>query len=874
MAFDGPRALLLAVFLFFLFLSPDTRNASPSRQRDFDEQVASERLALKVLNESSYTGFDTANDRWLNLTGLRKNDGYAWDLLPKVQERVKEQFQTIISNSPFATRVGNKSTGPTGTISQEHGLDVYSSSPSSMIPFKDPLPMYNNVTSIIRGEWIRSKVAKGYVPGMLNVTRLAPKIGYTNLKYHRNITGPTGDLQINLVEQSSADDLPSDPGLIRRIKGDLEFKDETSSGDGWDVTMFGVHYPLQGSIVLSTTSEKFAGIFALPHFTCSARAFELAQEILGTGLNDTINKQETSFDAALNPWSSSPNNPSESLFPIPKCEFIVYLQQHPFNDPSIVFQDLEDQLRFPAGTPTASVPKIKMSALIFSPDCGFVLESKGPPDYSPADGSHLNGKKIEAYIRAARNFIVVLALLVCIEVLLLKRQMNEVSTPSTKSRISFYTTAMMALGDGFMLMSLVVVGLFVDTLFLPLAATAFLSFLCVSFFGMKFLMDIWTVQAPERQERERERQRLRNQRNAAAVTDPALGRTGLPASSTVDGIPPIITTAGPDSLPLPATARRRADNTTATPIILPPDQDLDAAEVENAVTATTPTTTALGSARREMGALYSKFYFLLLAILSLSSNAISWPDTARSIYCNALAFLYLSFWTPQIYRNLMRNCRKALSWRFVIGQSLLRLSPFFYFYVWDDNILFIETDVRAIFALSSWVWIQIFVLASQEAVGPRFLVPDGWAPPAYDYHPILREAADGDEAGSNMPVGFTEASVASPTSPVVASSGLASSPTTKTRPSRRQNKDDTSKRKFDCAICTDSFEVPVVPTPTATAADGDGAASSSLSSSITIFARRAYMVTPCRHIFHSGCLEGWMRYRLQCPICREGLPPL
>jgi len=30
------------------------------------------------------------------------------------------------------------------------------------------------------------------------------------------------------------------------------------------------------------------------------------------------------------------------------------------------------------------------------------------------------------------------------------------------------------------------------------------------------------------------------------------------------------------------------------------------------------------------------------------------------------------------------------------------------------------------------------------------------------------------------------------------------------------------------------------------------------------------MVTPCRHVFHSNCLEGWMRFRLQCPNCRYG----
>jgi hypothetical protein len=63
------------------------------------------------------------------------------------------------------------------------------------------------------------------------------------------------------------------------------------------------------------------------------------------------------------------------------------------------------------------------------------------------------------------------------------------------------------------------------------------------------------------------------------------------------------------------------------------------------------------------------------------------------------------------------------------------------------------------------------------------------------------------------------------------------------------------------------LEVPIVEA-------GGSAADASLGGSAGLLARRMYMVTPCRHIFHSACLEGWMKYRLQCPICRETLPPL
>lgn len=223
----------------------------------------------------------------------------------------------------------------------------------------------------------------------------------------------------------------------------------------------------------------------------------------------------------------------------------------------------------------------------------------------------------------------------------------------------------------------------------------------------------------------------------------------------------------------------------------------------------------------------------------------------RSLYTNALAFVYLSFWTTQIHRNVIRNCRKALRWEFVVGQSVLRLAPIAFFYTVPNNVLFVRNDINAAYVLAGWVWIQICALISQEILGPRFFVPNGWAPPAYDYHPILRE--EDEEAGSIMPIGFTQAT-ADPTSP------------TATKPGESKEK---GKKIFDCAICTEDIEVPVVPS----AGNGDGESVTSIAAS-TIFSRRAYMVTPCRHIFHSQCLEGWMRYRLQCPICRENLPPL
>lgn len=554
-------------------------------------------------------------------------------------------------------------------------------------------------------------------------------------------------------------------------------------------------------------SFRFPGIFALPHFAINENEFSLAQGLLNQTVNAVLAQEASSLNIPyFAPWTSSPDNPTELLFPTPHCEYIVYLQQYPTTLPATDLDALEQELRFPTGAPMPAMPALRMSALMFSPDCGFVLESRGQPDYMSHDGSHLIGPKLESYIKMARRSIFALALIICAELFLSIRQMNETSTPSTRSRVSFYTIAMMNFGDGLAFVGLAAVAITNDVAFLPLISTTFLSFLCVGVFGMKFMMDIWAVQAPERLEGQR--------RNAAT-----------------------------DNMPSPATARRAPDNSPTT-VILPPDQDFAVDETENA----TRIQRAVGSAQNETCAIYTQFYFVLFGISFLSLHASTWPTTLRSIYTNSLAFCNLSFWVPQIHRNIIRNCRQALRWEFVIGQSILRLTPLVYLYTVEGNVLFVEVDRYSAIALIGWVWVQIWALISQEVLGPRFCIPNDWAPPAYDYHPILRE--DDSEAGSSMPIGFTVAESSSSASTIGTSND--------------------GKKLFDCAICMQTLQVDVVPSA-AEIKRGDGNASSSATN---IFGRRAYMVTPCRHIFHSRCLQGWMRYRLQCPICRENLPPL
>ncbi|KAI9827752.1 MAG: hypothetical protein M1832_004241 [Thelocarpon impressellum] len=833
---DSPHVILIIVLILFLFLTPDVQQPAADRRRELSRAIGREKNAVDVLKGSRYGDLDPPHWRWLNLTGLRKTDGYAWDLLQPVKDAASSQLDGLAGEGGLDKLNGGIDNGAANGTDGAHNVAAAQTTPSE-------IPLYRNVTGLVRGKWARSKLAMARPAPEVNLTALVPDIGYAAHGYKGNITGSSGDVQIKLDEKTG-EMWTQGEGNIRPISATMTIKDETTSGDGWEISLHGVHYPDFGGIVMTTTSEKFAGLFALPHFTLSQHTYSLAQALLDKILSETINKQESS-----NPWSSSPGNTAEAATPVPRCEYLVYIQQHPTSvldrsrrrespaESSELLRLIEGELRFPSGAPVPKAPQLTMSMVVFSPDCGFVLESKGPPRFAPQEGLHLRGPKVETYMRLAKNYALMYGLLCSAQILLLIRQMARASTPSTVSRVSLYAIGIMAMGDGFASMTFLTVSMFVDAAFLTLVTTAFLSFIGVSFFGMKFLMEIWTVQAPERTRRERQGA-ANNNVNAASSQRPSL--------------PAVVNTpAEADTLPPPATALP-ADNLGATPVILPPDQDLDAVEAEDAATTATPGTAGNVNTRREIGALYSRFYILLMAMIFLSLHATSWPTNLRSAYTNVLAFSYFSFWVPQIYRNIMRNTRKALAWEFVVGESVMRLLPFMYLYSVTDNILFVRPDRRAAVLLAGWVWVQMLLLVSQDLAGPRCFTPKGWAPPAYDYHPVLR--ADDLEAGLMMELGSSQ----------IIDGGEGNPGTSGSAGERSKEK---PTRTFDCAICTEHVEVPIVPS----GGDGQNLGGTGLAGNRL---RRSYMVTPCHHLYHSHCLEGWLRYRLQCPVCRSPCPPI
>lgn len=193
-----------------------------------------------------------------------------------------------------------------------------------------------------------------------------------------------------------------------------------------------------------------------------------------------------------------------------------------------------------------------------------------------------------------------------------------------------------------------------------------------------------------------------------------------------------------------------------------------------------------------------------------------------------------SYWVPHFFRNTLKNRRRTLLWEFVFGTSLVRLIPVVYLCLNPSNPFRHGKDPVLVYLLTSWLLIQIFMLYLQTRLGPRFWVNDRWLPEQYNYHPVM--------CISDLEHGFASDILAN-MKPHTAGSNV-------------------SICEMDCAICMSGLSFPILAT-------NDTKEKKSYESMM-----KECLVTPCHHIFHASCLESWMIYKLQCPVCRCALPPI
>lgn len=230
--------------------------------------------------------------------------------------------------------------------------------------------------------------------------------------------------------------------------------------------------------------------------------------------------------------------------------------------------------------------------------------------------------------------------------------------------------------------------------------------------------------------------------------------------------------------------------------------------------------------------LYGRFFFTLIVSIFILLSSLLWPKGIRTVFEYSVLILLNSYWIPQICRNAVKGSDPRrrrhngyqslqngdtnsipLLWSFIIGTSVLRLVPIVYVFTYPSNVFRHDRDVKFAVLLSLWMLFQLLVLYSQDLLGSRWFLPQHVIPDGYHYHRAVPQSI-------LMEYGSED-------------------------------------NCFVCPICMTDTPVYVEEVKETHKVD-----------------IQSYMITPCSHIFHTECLENWMSYKLQCPVCRAPLPPL
>ncbi|KAA1098395.1 hypothetical protein PGT21_034606 [Puccinia graminis f. sp. tritici] len=507
---------------------------------------------------------------------------------------------------------------------------------------------------------------------------------------------------------------------------------------------------------------------------------------------------------------------------VANCTFLIYGGLTPLSTTTTQtaesLMEYERSLVEPTGA-SLTVPSPGhpiLQTLMVSPNCGLVLES--------GEMSVLLGP---SFWSKTRNYGWVAGLVLGLQCWLLVWQMDSRQSPSSLSRMSYFSLVAQIIMDAWtfsshLTLAVVTNNSSTETLLVP----AFFACLNAILFGMRYgaLIRIHepspTVDPANRSQ--------------APVEDSHIGRdTDYVQVPTTDLVDP------PNVEPSPAPA-------------LPPRQSRFRSLLN-----------ALKSllAHRPLVLISIVAIFLLIVPFLL----YSWQPLVLSIL--------FSYWIPQIVHNVQHGTsRRGLRKRYVLGTTLCRL--FLPLYIWGcpNNVLFVTAN--------PWIWMialyslsQAMILILQDYLGARFFLL-GFCfsyEPMWDYHPVKLPTKVDLEQGGSVSNGEKMPECVICFEPIDV---LPSSPTSSTVSSldHQQSLHNHHHRQSS----HDSSESPLLRHIPSTTFASSAFPFSSSSSDVhhSLFSRWSYMVPPCHHIAHTKCLEGWLAIKSECPVCRRPLPPI
>ena len=208
--------------------------------------------------------------------------------------------------------------------------------------------------------------------------------------------------------------------------------------------------------------------------------------------------------------------------------------------------------------------------------------------------------------------------------------------------------------------------------------------------------------------------------------------------------------------------------------------------------------------------------------------------------------IYILFWLSQILHSIITGTRPPMSRKYIFYNTISKLFLPIYIKSYEGNIFELKPSYIKVWTIVFIVFIEMVILLLQKTFGARIILPKKFRKSVnYDYYK--------DNVNANLHISKN------PTC-VICLENLNSNIDENFNVINQKNKNKKCllNKILNCYIFTPLFYK----------------INRWLNNIEGKPMKKKYMVTPCDHVFHTICLEKWLKMKSECPYCRRILPPL
>jgi hypothetical protein len=279
-----------------------------------------------------------------------------------------------------------------------------------------------------------------------------------------------------------------------------------------------------------------------------------------------------------------------------------------------------------------------------------------------------------------------------------------------------------------------------------------------------------------------------------------------------------------------------------------------------------------------------------------------------SLFINnsGIIFISLILWFPQIIYNMLSNNKYGFPFIFILANSIDRLLYPLYFRAYDNNIFGLRTNYNIFILAVIIVILSIGILLKQTFSGPRFMLPYKWQENKNEFYkdfdeiknickdineecviclmPIcpdnatqMVEMKDNNNMDENSTENNSENNINDDNMKEISENNILNS-------NEENNISDDNK-----LLIKEENEVIIKIEDINQKINNKNKCENffgKLKLKLKEFFKynffyfykasnninnKPYILTPCKHIFHSECMEKWLEHKMECPNCRNSL---